>query len=898
MAIAAGVRLGPYEIVAAIGAGGMGEVYRARDTRLDRIVAIKILPTHLAADPQLRERFDREARAISSLNHPHICALFDVGHDEVDYLVLEFLEGQTLADRLRSGPLPVADALKCAVQIADALDRAHRSGVVHRDLKPANVMLTRAGAKLLDFGLAKTAAPVVAISGLSMMPTTPPAVTAQGAILGTFQYMAPEQIEGLDADARTDIFAFGAVLFEMLTGRTAFEGKTRASLLGAILKDEPPRVSAVQPLVPKAVDRIVATCLAKDPDERWQSVRDCHHEITWAMAEASQSVPAAAVTRRAPLTWAATAVLAIALATTTTMLLRQTPEVRRASPVQFTVAPPENSQFGGPAGGGSGQAAQIAVSPDGREIAFVAATQGANQGVYKVWVRSLGSLAPRAIAGSEEGTYPFWSPDNRFIAFFAGGKLKKVQAAGGPPVVLCDAVGGRGGTWNREDVIVFAPSAAGPLLRVSSAGGAPSPATALDTQYGETNHRFPHFLPDGRHFFYTAVTGAAPVAPRPSVIKIGALDSARVVATLFPAESSVQFASGHLLFLRDATLMAQSFDPSSRQAKGEPFPIAERVGTEGSRYVTFSASPGGILAYGHGDASRGQELTWYERSGKILSKVGDIAIQSILALSPDDRRAAISITTGSPPNRDVWVVDLARAVNSRITSNPGDDSYPVWSPDGARIAFQSIRGQESGIHVALSSGDRDESLFKVVPPALVARPTDWSRDGRFLAFTQGGPGGADVWVLPLTGDRTPFPVAHTSFIEDGATFSPDGRWLAFSSNESGQFQVYVQPFPPTGEKHPISGSGGAQPVWRSDGRELFFITQDATMMAASIDTTHGLSAGLPQRLFASRASGAAQTGRQYGVTRDGKRFLMVTQQLAPSTTPLTVVVDWLAAVQK
>ena len=898
MPLTPGARLGPYEIVAAVGAGGMGEVYRARDTRLDRTVAIKVLPSQFAADPELRARFDREARAVSSLNHPHICALYDVGSEAgTDFLVLEFLEGETLAARLaRTGALPPNDALKMAIEICGALDRAHRAGIVHRDLKPANVMLTKVGAKLLDFGLAKSAAPVVAASGLSMQPTTPHNMTAQGTILGTFQYMAPEQIEGLEADARTDIFAFGALLFEMLTGRTAFEGKTRASLLGAILKDEPPRVSSVTPLAPKALDRVVATCLAKDPDDRWQNARDLRHELHWIASGASAEPAAVPLTptprSRAPWLAGALAVALLASAVVVARHVRETPAA--AEPIQFTIPAPENTQFGGPVSNGSGGAAQVSISPDGRQVVFVAATQN----TFTLWIRSLGTVTPRSIAGTEGAAFPFWSPDSRFIGFFADGKLKKVQMSGGPPTILCEALSGRGGTWNGNNVIVFDPAPTGTLLRISAAGGVPAPVTTLDVSYGETNHRFPHFLPDGRHFFYTAVTGASGSAPKPSLIKIGALDSSDTT-TLFAAESSAAYAVGHLLFVRDTALMAQPFDSVSRRTTGDPFPIADQVGREGSRYATFSVSPAGALVYGRGNPGRGLQLTWFERGGKTLTTVGELAGYNSVALSPDERQAAVTLATGTPSNRDIWIIDLARAVSTRLTFDPAEDSFPVWAPDGHRIAFFAIRQGERGIRLAEVPGARDESVLKTTSTTPTAYPTDWSGDGRFIAYMElTGTGTPDVWVLPLTGDRKPFPIASSRFIEDAGTFSPDGKWIAYSSNESGQYQVYVQPFPPSTAKYQVSRNGGAQPMWRGDGHELFFIAPNSMMMAATIDTARGFQPAVPQSLFPSRAAAITSGRRQYAVTRDGKRFLIAALPQAPSETPITVLVNWLAAVQK
>jgi Tol biopolymer transport system component len=703
MSLQPGARLGPYEIVSAIGAGGMGEVYRARDTRLERTVAIKVLPSEFASDPQLRERFDREARAVSSLNHPHICALHDVGSEgDTQFLVLEFLEGQTLAERLAGGPVPLDEALRIGIQICDALDRAHRAGIVHRDLKPANIFLARSGGtsapptvKLLDFGLAKTAAPVVATSGLSMMPTTPHGVTAQGTILGTFQYMAPEQIEGLEADARTDIFAFGALLFEMLTGRTAFEGKTRASLLGAILKDEPPRVSSIQPVAPKALDRIVNTCLAKDPDDRWQNARDLLHELKWiasgdaaagplqaglsaeALAEAGHYVR---ITRVA---WTVAGVLAVALAAAAVVVVRHVRETPPAADaIQFTIPAPEGAAYAATnLGGGTGVATQLAISPDGREIAFIASSKGETA----LWIRALASPVARRLPGTEQAAFPFWSPDSRSIAFFAGTKLKKVQATGGPPIALCDVVSSRGGTWSRDNVIVFNTVANGTLMRVSSAGGTPVPVTTLDAARGETRHSWPSFLPDGRHFLFVAMTtAAAREAEKPSEIHIASLDS-KDVTSLFAAESSIAYNAGHLLFWRDGSLMAQPFDATERKLTGDPFPIAEQVANEGGRYTSFSAASTGVLVYTQGTGQLNARLTWFDRSGKVLEPVADPGAYGPIALSPDERRLAVSNLTQA--NRDIWVIDLARGVPTRLTFDPITENYPIWSPDSSHVVY-------------------------------------------------------------------------------------------------------------------------------------------------------------------------------------------------------------------
>jgi len=915
VALTPGMRLGAYEIVALVGAGGMGEVYRARDTRLDRTVAIKVL-TSVEGSPERRERFEREARAISSLSHPHICALYDVGEapnpalpasgdDTVRFLVLEYLEGQTLADRLTGDPLAPAAALRHAIEICGALDKAHRSGIVHRDLKPANVMLTRAGVKLLDFGLAKSTVPAVAAATtMSMPPTSPANLTAQGTILGTLQYMAPEQIEGLEADARSDIFAFGAVLFEMFTSRTAFVGTTRASLLSAILRDEPPSVSRVQPGAPTVLDRIISTRLAKDPDDRYQSARDLLRDLEWVTSGSGDGAAAATVAplaRSSRLAWLVAALSVIALIATAAIAMRRASQVSSsASATRFTIAAPENTSFGGPVvGRGTGSATQVAVSPDGRNIVFVAGTQAA----YQIWLRPAATLEAQPIPGTEGGTFPFWSPDSRFIGFFAAGKLKKVSIVGGPPVVLCDAPLAPGGSWSREDVIVFAPGPATPtLFRVSSAGGVPTAVTTLDPATGESGHRWPHFLPDGQHFLYTAVTGICCPPSKPSVIKIGSLDAAGADVTLLQTESSVSYASGHLLFARDGALMAQAFDPDTRALKGDAFPVvAEHIVPEGSRYVSVSVSNNGTLVYAQTEAPAVQQLTWLDRAGRPIGTLGDVASYVSLALSSDEERVAVVIATGSQDNTGIWIIDIKRNIRSRLTPDAGSDTSPVWSPDGTHIAFQASRpGKDISLHQVLTDGTGADELLLDGPGNFTMAPSSWSADGHFILYMTHG---SDVWVLPLFGDRKPFPLAQTPFTETSAVFSRDGRWVAYTSNEGGRPNVYVRPFPEASGKLQISRDGGSYPVWRADGKELFYLDAEGTMMAVAIDATSRFDPGVPQPLFstgtptADRRQGLGSVG-VYAVTRDGQRFLVGAASRQSRVAPLTVLLNWMSAIKK
>ena len=920
MALASGVRLGPYELVSPIGAGGMGEVYRARDTRLDRSVAIKVLPPALAADAQLRERFEREARAISSLRHPHICALYDVGAasvppphgtdgapgithgDTIRFLVLELLEGETLEARIaRSGPLPLADAIRIALQVCDALDKAHASGIVHRDLKPGNVFLERPSgsgawsAKLLDFGLAKAAPAHPALT--PSLPTTPATLTAQGTILGTFQYMAPEQIEGLDADARSDIFAFGAVLFEMLTGRPAFEGRTRASLIGAILKDDPPAASTIVPAVPNAVSRIIATCLAKDPNDRWQSARDLGHALQLAMIAAPGDSVTAQPRRGLRMLAVALAALVLALAAGAAGLLvgrlpRTQPD---ASPVAFTIAPPPDRSFSTPGGGGTGIAPQAAVSPDGRRIVFVAeGPQG-----YELWLRDLGSTDARALPGTTGAAFPFWSPDSRNIAFFARAKLKKVSLAGGWPQDICDAPDGRGGTWNRGNVIVFTPFTSGGLQQVSAAGGTATPVSRLDAEYGETSHRFPSFLPDGRHFLYVATIGTCCPPPIPARVRIGAIDTTET-ATLMQVESSIAYAAGHVVFNREGTLMAQAFDPSARALRGDPFSVVDGVSAEGSRYASFSLSESGTLVYARGGAPPSGQLTWLDRSGRPVQTVGEPAPYASIALSRDDKSVA---TTFRLPSTDVsgnvHVIDAHSGEPKRVTFERAQDYSPIWSPDGQRIIFVGRRDGGPALNALKVRTLEEKILLRLAMTSASAsgfRPTDWSSDGRYILGTESWSRtrSMDIWTLSAdAAERRPY--VETPAHESNAVFSPDGKWVAYELTDLGRdaTQIFVRRFPATDEKHQISTSGGTQPVWGPAGNELFFMTATGQMSLMRAEVTLGevFQSRPPRPLFTVQTMPSGGLARHYAVSRDGRRFLVAVRQPAPQV-PLTVVANW------
>ena len=799
MTLAAGTRLGPYLIEAPLGAGGMGEVYRATDTRLNRTVAVKVLGPHLAGRQELKARFIREAHAVAALDHPHICVLHDIGeHEGIDYLVMELVEGDTLASRLQKGPLPLDRALTCAIEIAGALDKAHRHGIIHRDLKPGNIMLTRNGVKLLDFGLAKLRAPAPSL-GLSAGPTqTGRNLTGEGVILGTLQYMAPEQVEGKEADARSDIFAFGAVLYEMVTGRKAFDGSSQASVIAAILDREPPPLSALQPMTPAALDHVVKKCLAKDPEDRWQTIRDAAHQLTWIAETAlpSRSGPVAprfnVLSRMLP--WGVAGVsFLIAVALTVLYFQRQPPETSTADSVQFFVAH-HSQEVGG------------APSPDGRLLAF-AAPEAA--GRTAIWLRQLGSAAARSLPatlaqggtrGSIEQLF-FWAPDSRFLGFFAEGKLKKIDIASGSIQTLADAPTPRGGTWNRDGVILFAPQANFGLVRVSAAGGQATPVTTLDRSRRETGHRFPHFLPDGRRFLYHASR-----RPRSeSAVVLSALDSKesrRLVNTHWAA----QFAHpGYLLFLRDLRLFAQPFDIDREVLEGDPVLIAESIAASTSGYADFSVSEAGVLAY-RMRAPENAQLTWFGRKGEQLGTVGPPAdlISTTPELSPDGTR--LVATSGMLWLQDISIWDLANGTSTRITFDPQRDDSPHWSADGRSIVFRSDRGDGNyRVYQKQLAGSADEQLLFDVPGVLQLNPQDWSSDGRFVIYmAPSETTGYDLWVVPLFGDRKPFPYLRSRFHESQAQLSPDGRWLAYVSNESGTDEVYVQSFPSPGSKRQVS----------------------------------------------------------------------------------------------
>ena len=896
MTLAAGTKLGPYEILAPIGAGGMGEVYKARDARLERTVAVKVLPPHLSSNPELRQRFEREAKTISQISHPHICALYDVNREgETEYLVMEYLEGETLADRLGKGPLPAEQLLKYGIEIADALDKAHRQGIVHRDLKPGNVMLTKSGVKLLDFGLAKFQAPGRDVSsGVSRLATEMQAsqpLTERGTVLGTFQYMAPEQLEGKDADSRSDIFSFGAVLYEMATGKKAFSGSSQASLIGAILRDDPPAISEISPMIPPALNRVVKTCLSKDPEDRFQTAHDAKLQLQWVVEGGSQAGVAAPVVarrkNREKLAWAVAAAAILAAALATAGYLRRAPAA--AQKVSAFVLPAEKSEFDF-TGANCGS---LTVSPDGRYATFAGKDA---EGKPILWLRSLGELGAKPIAGTQGAKFPFWSPDSRFLAFFADGKLQKVDISGAPPLPICDAANGRSGAWNREGVILFSPDSTTSLVRVSAAGGAPKPATTLDTSRGETTHRWASFLPDGRHFLYMAGAHSAGTKSESNAIYIGALDSSEKTL-LLQARSNVLYASGYLLYVRERILLAQRFDPSSRRLVGEAVPIADGLLYDPAYFRgVFAASENGVLGYALGASGAvATRLTWMDRAGKPLGEpFGEPAEYSGLSLSDDAKHIAAGINDPSTGAGSIWLFD-ERGARTRLTFGEVAET-PALSHDGSRVAFAKLSKQGvNEIHVLSVGGTgQDETVFHGDRPGI---PNDWSPDGRYLAVQMrkraGVTTGEDIWMVPLFGDRKPFPFLASEFDETGGSFSPDGKWLIYTSNESGRNETYVVPFPGPGAKFQVSTGGSLGGGIFKGGKEVLYGTEANDLVSAEMkEGTSGLEFGSPKLLFKFPPAAAL------AITPDGERILAALLPQVTATPRVAVVTSWTAGLEK
>jgi serine/threonine protein kinase len=863
MRFSPGTRLGPYEILAPIGAGGMGEVWKARDTRLDRMVAVKV------ASERFTDRFEREARAVAALNHPNVCQLYDVGPD---YLVMELVEGEPLR-----GPLPLDKVITYAGQILDALDAAHRKGIVHRDLKPANTLVTKQGVKLLDFGLAKKIETAAVDEA-----TVAEALTSEGQIVGTLQYMAPEQLRGKEADARSDLFSFGCVLYEMLSGKRAFDGPSSVSVMWAVLEQEPAKSASTAPL-----DHVITGCLAKDPEERFQTARDLKHILMVTAGRAPVSAPASPRLPRERLAWIVTALLVVCLTALSVVHFRERPSAAGQT-VRFQIQAPQDATY------------YQSVSPDGRKLAFIAGD--------RLWVHSLQSGESRDVAAAAPHV-PFWSPDSRFVGYESQGKLKTVDATGGTPRTVAEMQGGLWGcgAWNEEDWIVFGRRQFG-LFRVSAQGGVPVQITAPRPSHRDNSQLCAAFLPDRIHFIYFR----ASADEGKSAIFVGSLNArpdqqsqTPLLATNWQAGYAPPVDSdlGHLIFMREGSLFAQRLDHNALQMKGEPSLIAEQIeGSQGGGYGSFSVSTNGVLVFRQADVNR--QVAWIDRSGKLLGVVGDPGEYLTLSLSPDGTRIATVMNRGADAG-DLWLLDLNRGgTRTLFSSSPRLETSPVWSPDASQIVFSSNREGRHNLYLkAVTGGGKEDLLLKSEQDKLA---THWSSDGRFLLFTELHPKTkSDIWVLPMAGEKKPFPLLITQFNEGQARLSPDGRWIAYVSDESGEEEVYLRSCSPgstaaaleLGDRHSVSNGYGVSPHWRADGRELYFRSRDGRIAAVGVDLKPAVRCS-PPKILEVQTSLPPSTLGSAGWESDAKgaRFLRVGSKNA--SRPYTVILNWQAGLKK
>ncbi len=890
MALRAGVRLGAYEVVSPLGAGGMGEVYRARDAKLARDVALKLLPAALAHDSQAMARLEREARTLAALNHPNIAAIYGLEEsDGLRALVMELVEGETLSERIHrptgasQKPLQVEEALPMARQIAEALEYAHERGVIHRDLKPANVKITPEGTvKVLDFGLAKvlsdqdSMAPAVSANS----PTLSAMATQSGIILGTAAYMAPEQAKGKPVDRRADIWAFGCVLFEMLAGKKPFEGETISDVLAAVIKSDPDWAALPSDTSP-SMRRLIRRCLQKDVRQRLQAIGDARIAIEEALsgADAVAAISGgpiagagrASLPRRA-LPWALGAIAVLCAAVAGWLLLKPKPQ---PSAIRFTIAAPENVEF--MLGGG------MSISPDGRTLAFVAENQSEKR--TTLWLRPLESITAQSIPGTEGAVGPFWSPDSQQLGFEAGGKLEKLAVSGGVPQILCDANEFAGATWSRDGVILFSGNRS--LYRVPDTGGAPTLALAPHPARHEAGFSLPQFLPDGQHFIFLALGTNIDV----KFVEAGSLDS-KTAERLAPAESEAYFAlPGYLFYTDQHTLVARPFDAPTLRFTGPALPIAQNIGIAPYfGYAYFSVSPAGVLAY-YGVASSGStnQVTWFNRAGEKLGTVGQIAIHTAPALSSDGTRFAVAV--GDYGKRDIWIYDLKRGTASRLTFGPADNTNTTWSPDGSKILFSSNQTGQYDIYQKAANGlGGTQLVFESQQQAK--HLDDLSPDGRYAIYDTAGER-TELWGLPLFGDRKPFPFVQGNFLDASAAFSPNSRYVAYMSSETGNFEVYVQTFPQQTGKWQISPAGGLQPMWSRNGKELFYLALDGKLMAVDVTTNATtFKAGIPKPLFQTQLATTYQGRNMYVVSPDGQRFLVLAPVNEAESQPITVVANW------
>jgi Tol biopolymer transport system component len=889
MALTSGTKLGPYEIVAPLGAGGMGEVYRARDSRLDREVAIKVLPSHLSQNAEFRARFEREAKAISGLQHPNICVLYDVGRQsDVDFLVMEYLEGETLAGRLLRKPLTPDETVRIGIEIADALDKAHRSGIIHRDLKPGNVMLTRAGAKLMDFGLAKqafgagTQSSAPAFSAVATIADAASPITLAGTMLGTVQYMSPEQVQGKEADARSDIFSFGAMLYEMLTGKRPFEGKSQLSVASAVLEKDPDPISAAQPLTPPALEHLVRTCLAKDPEQRFQNAHDLRLQLQWIAGAGSQvGVPAVVVSQRKSrrkvlaaamvVGWLA-AVAAVALAGMYANRLNAAQQLVRArieQPAGFDFA---SVIYGPPT-----------VSPDGQQVAFVASKDNRSW----LYVQRLSTGKAEQVAGTGAAMFPFWSPDGKYLGFFSNGKLRKIEAAGGPVQALCDAPEGRGGTWNEQGTILFAPRIAGPLQKVSDGGGTPQDATAAREDDKSFTNRNPYFLPDGKHFLFVQRTGK----DFQGAVYAGSLDGGEPQQVL-PVGSNVAYGNGHLFYMKDGTLMEQPFDPAKLRFQGNPAPIVESIEYYNPRNVGYFSMARNVLVYRQ-VYPENRELAWLDTKGKETEHWGEAAPYIGGIFSPGSRMAVLFRANPDGHGDSLWLADTERRTVTRLSSDTESDQRGVVSADGKSV----LRTETSGYHSvlvqrSLVSSGKEEKLAELGNYIFVSGQ---SRDGRYPLFSVQDPKtDFDVYTMDTAGDHKLVPVLNSAYAERDAKISPDNKWLAYLSNENGGLEVYVTPFPAAGSKWQVSSGGvtafvGTTSVvdWAPDGKSLFYRQGDKIYAVGVRTGGKNPEFSAPKELMS-----IPHDVDLISIMADGKRTLVTRPVGQHSASQMGLVLNW------
>jgi len=885
MALSSGTKLGPYEILAPLGAGGMGEVYRAKDTRLDRTVAIKVLASHLSASPELKQRFEREARSVSALNHAHICQLYDVGSQSgTEYLVMEYLEGETLAERLRKGPLPLHELLKTGMEIAEALEVAHRAGIIHRDLKPGNIMLTKAGAKLMDFGLAKPAAisgagtaPLLSAAQTVSGPSPLSPLTTAGAIIGTIQFMSPEQIEGKEADARADIFSFGAVLYEMATGKRAFEGKNQLSVASAILEKEPEPISATSPVAPASLDYLVSTCLAKDREERIQTAHDVRLQLKGiAQSPAASSAVAAEESPRNLWPLIALVGAALLLLAASVIYFRTQRTDAPALSVLAYIPPPPGTAFRASGGLDVGP---VAVSPDGKTLAFSAVDE---KGVTKLWLRPLDSQQASVLPGTEDAAYPFWSPDSQYLAFFAGGRLKKIGASAGDSQTLVDGVGSEPGigTWSADGTILFCKEHYGVIYRVAATGGEASQVTKFETT--DFVHRQPFFLPDGKHFLYVAQ-----YHDFSSEIRVGDIDKPGQAGVVVVAGTMPHFSFGRLLFVQRGHIETQPFDLRTWKLSGDPRTLGEAE--------FFSVSTNGVLAYHEGSGI--SELKIYDRTGNVIASPGPLAFYESPRFSPDGKSVGVTIADPRTGKSDIWSFPVAGGQPSRLTFGP-NDAFFIWSPNGKEIAYWVNENGKTSIRRRPLDGSRPEDTLYRNDADLFALPIDWTSDGKYISMHVSDKQGLFTnWSLPVGGGQAFRPAATAGLTESEfeGRFSADGRWLTYFAYETGRPEVYVVPFPGAGAKTQVSNTGGWLARFR--GNELFYVTLANRLMVAQIHTQPSFGVDSIKPLFQLDFPNAASSDPMYDVSPDGQHFAVLTADRAKSAS-ITLLTNWPAELKK